>query len=108
MRLVDLLATLDDETLDRLARTHLGAIDEESRAARCLNLESELRSPKRVRDTVFNLQPPAFRILEVLLESTEHSVALAGLRERAMEETIVLADRVSTGSIVSRAEAVRV
>lgn len=103
MRVLELLSALDDETLERLAHQHLG-VQDEPRPVRCLNLESELRSAKHIRDTIYNLQPPAFWILEALLDAEGHSLALSGLRERAMEGTLSTAARVTEGIIAARFE----
>jgi len=104
MRLIDLLPALDDEAIERLREALLGTVEPQSRAALCLNLESELRSPKHVRDAVYNLQPPAFRILELLLDSPSRSLPLSGLRERVTTDTAALAARVSEGIVAGRNE----
>lgn len=101
LRVIALLSALDEETLERLAHQHLG-VQEESRATRCLNLESELRSAKHLRDTIYNLQPPAFAILQALLDAPERALPLAGLREHALEATFDVAKRVTEGLLVGR------
>ena len=104
MRLVHLLNSLDDETLSRLAEHHFGPIETLDRAATCLNLEGELRSPKHVRELVFNLQPPAFALVCELLDAEEHAVALTGLRERVMQVTHELSESISAGKLASNQE----
>ena len=106
MRVIALLSALDDETLERLAHQHLG-VQDEPRATRCLNLESELRSARHIRDTIYNLQPPAFSILQSLLDSPDRAVLLAGLRERALEETTAIVGKVTDGVVASRFELAR-
>jgi hypothetical protein len=103
VRVIALLSALDEETLERLAHQHLG-VEDEPRATRCLNLESELRSAKHLRDSIYNLQPPAFSILQSLLDSADKAVSLAGLRERAVSETIAIAERVTNGGLAARLE----
>jgi len=99
MRLLDILSTLDDHMLAELKAEHLGNDGEESRSDVCLNLERELRSPNHVRATVMNLQPPGFCILTHLLDSEDYSVPFAHLKERVMEESLILAARVSSGDL---------
>ncbi len=99
MRLLDILSTLDDHMLAELKAEHLGSDGEESRSDVCLNLERELRSPNHVRATVMNLQPPGFCILTHLLDSEDYSVPFAHLKERVMEESLILAARVSSGDL---------
>src|SRR5207344_256773 len=76
MRLAELLSSLDDETVDRLSHHHLGVNEIGTRMTICANLENALRSPKHVRDAIYNLQPPSFLILEWLLDADEHTVPL--------------------------------
>jgi hypothetical protein len=103
LRVIALLSALDDETLERLAHQHLG-VQDESRATRCLNLESELRSAKHLRDTIYNLQPPAFAILQALLNSPDRALSLAGLRENAIDETMAIASQVTEHGVAGRLE----
>jgi hypothetical protein len=102
MRLVELLAGLDQDTLERLAHHHLEAGEAESRTAVCVNLENVLRSPKYVRETIYNLQPPSFRMLEQMLDADGYSLSLDGLKESVIAETLDLAQRVSNGQILGR------
>ncbi|KFE69118.1 hypothetical protein [Hyalangium minutum] len=102
MRLVELLAGLDQETLDRLAHHHLEAGEAENRATVCVNLENVLRSPKYVRETIYNLQPPSFRMLERLLDAEGYSLPLDGLKESVIADTLDLAQRVTNGEILGR------
>ncbi|MFY2560013.1 SAP domain-containing protein [Corallococcus terminator] len=108
MRLVDLLAALDQDTFERLSHHFLELGEAESRAAACVNLENILRSPKHVRETIYNLQPPAFWILEKLLDVDAHSTQLSGLKEHAIAETLALSRRVSSGQLLGRNEGLSV
>lgn len=108
MRLVNLLTSLDQETIDRLSHHFLEAGEAESRTTACVNLENVLRSPKHVRETIYNLQPPAFWLLETLLDSEAHSIHLSGLKQRAIDETHSLARRVSSGQLLGRNEGLTV
>ncbi len=102
MRLLEIIHSLDPETLERLSEAHLGFFDAAARTRICLDLESELKGPKHVRDTVFNLRPPGFRVLFEMLEPPALSVPLAGLKERAMEATHALSEAVTSGSVAVR------
>ena len=101
MRLLETLTNLDDHALFELRDEHLGTDATESRSDVCLNLERELRSPNHVRSTVFNLQPPGFCLLNELLEAPNHELQLGSLRERIMEESAMLAARVSAGDLAA-------
>jgi len=109
MRLIDLLTNLDDDTLERLAHPRLAVGETGSRAVTCINLESAIRSPKHVRETVLNLQPPAFELLQRLLDADDHQVPHAGLREVVQADTMRLAEMVTTQQILGgeRESAVR-
>jgi hypothetical protein len=99
MRLLELLQSLDDDVLNELNQEHLGGDGVESREDVCANLERELRSPNHVRATVMNLQPPGFCILNHLLDAEDFSVPFASLKEQVMEESLMLAARVSSGDL---------
>lgn len=99
MRLLEIFATLDDAALLELRDEHLGLEGSESRSDICLNLERELRSPNHVRSTVFNLQPPGFCILTDLLDADDHQISFATLKDRVMEESFMLAARVTSGDL---------
>ncbi len=99
MRLLEMLTQLDDHVLNELNQEHLGGDGVESRGDVCLNLERELRSPNHVRATVMNLQPPGFCILNHLLDADDYSVPFSTLKERVMEESLMLAARVSSGDL---------
>jgi hypothetical protein len=107
MRLTELLQRLDAEHLDQLADRHLRSGEKLSAAAICVNLESELRSPKHLRDTIYDLQPPAFRLLERLLEAPGHSVPVENLRDLVMDETNAIASRITGGTIAGRDNGLR-
>lgn len=104
MRLIDILHRLDDDVLDTLVERHLGTAEIRDRATMFLDLEGELRSPNHVRHTIYNLQPPAFAILELLLGGDGHSVDVSGLRDRAETLTRRLSEAVSSGSVARRPE----
>jgi hypothetical protein len=107
MRLTELLQRLDGELLEQLADRHLRTGEKLSAAAICVNLESELRSPKHLRDTIYDLQPPAFRLIERLLEADDFSVPVANLRELVIDETAAIAERVTASTILGRNDGLR-
>ncbi|WP_147448541.1 SAP domain-containing protein [Corallococcus terminator] len=93
---------MDQDTLDRLAHHHLEVGEAESRTAVCVNLESVLRSPKHVRETIYNLQPPSFRMLERMIDAEGYALPLDSLKESVIAETLDLARRVGSGQILGR------
>ena len=79
MRLAELLVKLDSESLVQLASHHLDVDESESAALMCVNLENVLRSPKHIRETIYNLQPPALHVFELLLDAEDWSIPIEGL-----------------------------
>lgn len=102
MRLLELLHGLDPDNLERLSEAHLGYFEDSARPRLCLDLESELKGPKHVRDTIFNLRPPGFRVLVEMLETPGYSVSLQGLKERSMEATRALSEAVTAGAVAAK------
>jgi hypothetical protein len=100
MRLLEMLSLLDETALEELRQEHLTNA-EGAREDICLDLERELRSPSHVRATIVNLQPPGFCILNQILESADYSVPFTSLKERVMEESMMIAARVSSGDLAS-------
>lgn len=107
MRLLEIFDALAEESLQHLVERFLGPGESTSTAAQNANLESALRSPKHVRDTVYDLQPPTFRILARLLDAEGHSIPATALRDSVMEETATLAAAVTTGAILRTDEMAR-
>lgn len=107
MKLIDLLAELTAEQLDRIVAEHIRADEQTSRATLCSMLESTLKSYRFVQDFVLNRQPPTFAILDHLLEAPGFSVPADGFRERVMAETTQLAELVAKGEVVGRDRSLR-
>jgi len=107
MRLAALLAQLPSDQLDRLVERHVGHEGTISRASLCSTLEGVLRSYSFVRNFIIDRQPPAFTILELLLDAEDHALALSGFREIVMDRTRVLAERVVSGEVVGREDHLR-
>jgi hypothetical protein len=107
MRLLEIFDSLAEESLQHLVERFLGPGESTSTATQNANLESALRSPKHVRDTVYDLQPPTFRILSRLLDADAHSIPASALRDSVMEETSSLASAVTSGAILRGDETAR-
>lgn len=100
MRLSELLAVQDEDTLKRLADEHLAPGEGDNRVDLCLNLEAVLRSPKHIRGTVYNRKPPCFWILQAALES-ECVLPITELRQRSSAATMRISAAVTSGDIVA-------
>jgi len=99
MRLLEMLPLLDDHVLSELKHEHLGEETGDSRDEICASLERELKSPNHLRATVMNLQPPGFCILGRLLEAPGFMVPFGALKDQVIEESLMLAARVSAGDL---------
>ena len=102
MRLATLLASLNDEELDRLAAEHVPTDERLPRPQLYNFLEGALRSYRFVSDFIVNRQPPTFAMLTALLESPGYELAMEDLRERALMETRRIAELIDTGELLSR------
>jgi hypothetical protein len=103
MRLRELLTLQDEDTLGRLTADHLTAGESHTRAEACVNLDAALRAPKHVRTTLYNRRPPCFWILQQALDAGG-TLSLSSLREDALAGTERIADAVSAGALVGRAQ----
>lgn len=104
MRLIELLTQQDEETISRLVEEHLQPGEAETRRDACINLEAVIRSPRHIRSTLYNRRPPCFWIIHAALECGLR-VPLAGLRQKAAEETQRLAEAVTSGTLVGNMQA---
>jgi hypothetical protein len=107
MKLADLLGTLENEELERLAHEHVRSDDHLSRPAMLNVIEGVLRSYRFIQDFLGNRQPPSFSILLLLLDAPECALPTAGFRDAVMSHTQQLAESVSTGEIVGRGDQLR-
>lgn len=106
MRLADLIRELPDEDLERLEAA--SASDHEStRDAIVASLEASLRSYSFVKKFIGDCMPPAFSILEVLLNAEGFALPAAGFREIVDAHTQNLVDRVAAGELVGRDNGLR-
>jgi hypothetical protein len=102
MRLATLLTSLDEPTLERLAREHVRTDEPLPRPQLCGYLEGAIRSYRFVNDFVFNRQPPTFAILTLLLDAQGYSVPLDGFEQLALSETRRLAGLLESGDLLAR------
>lgn len=105
MKLVQLLTTLDSETFARLAHQHLDTGEIGAMATTCVNLEGAIRSPQHIRETMMNVQPPAFKLIELLLDAPDHSIPTSGLRETVNADTAKISEAMSSGELLGKERA---
>jgi hypothetical protein len=102
MRLAPLLAALPDDDLGRLATEHVRTDEKLPRPQLCNLLETSIRSFKFVSDFLFNRQPPTFAILSLLLDAPGYELPRVEFQNRAMAETLRIANLIDTGDLLSR------
>jgi hypothetical protein len=107
MRIGQLLASLADFDLERLAREHVHSQESLARPQVCNFLETTIRSYRFVNDFIINRQPPTFALLALLLDAPEHRLPAAGLPDFVMEETNRIAGLVGAGEILGRDDGLR-
>src|SRR4051812_37617912 len=107
MKLIDLLAELSAEKLQSIAAKQVQTDEQLSRAALCTTLEGTIKSFRFVQECAFNSQPPAFSLLDALLDAPGFALPSEGLRERVIAATSALSDLVGKGDILGRDDQLR-
>jgi SAP domain-containing protein len=102
MRLARLLADLTTEQLDLLAIEHFGADPSVVHTSLLTTLEGVLKSFAFVRTFVVNRKPPAFTILEALLDAPGFARPASGFREHVRDRTTELCQLVESREILHR------
>src|SRR5688572_7025832 len=102
MKLADLLASLGQDELERLAHVHVRTDEPLSRPALLNVIEGVLRSYRFVQEFVADRQPPTFAILTLLLDAPGFALPTSGFREAVDEETRRMCDLVASGEILGR------
>src|SRR5580692_2997993 len=101
MRLSELLASLGDEELERLALEHVRTDEKVARPQMCNLLEGSLRSFPFVSGLVFNRQPPAFSILSLLLQSPSFEVVEEWFGNEVALQTQSLMNQIDGGELLA-------
>ncbi len=108
MRLAQLLASLSEAELAKIALEHLRTDQQLSHVQLCNHLESVIRSARFLGDFIVNRQPPTFSLLSVLLDTQGLSVAREELRSRAEQETARIREQLDAGELLVRDDGLRI
>lgn len=108
MRLAQLLASLSEERLQRIAQEHIRADEGLSQAQLCNRLESAIRSSRFLADFLINRSPPTFALVSALLDSGGYSMEANQLRTSALAETDKICSQLDAGEILQRDDTLRI